>query len=335
MPSSEERIKAIRQAVANGTPALEAIANQVSLEETIVYRYAITGHMPTNEPPKTRNPKRKPVADALIGQGETLKVIHKAIGISIEAIRIYIGRTSQYDRWKGKSKERKRLRRLKIPERRLISVLKYRVLELAKEEGYAYEKAFEVIYSRKTTPPYPYSKYITLFQTLKDAKDRGIKLSLEELAEASGLKWGETVREILKSGDEEAMYGTHDRNITPPEKRDAIIRGFNLKMPKSDIAYFVDVPIHVVKEYLNRAGTRPIAKPFIVRRQSKSLTYRLASQIYEARDLDFRVHEIAQLFDTTEHIVNYALDNRQIHQKTIIDALRILHANDNINKPYL
>lgn len=306
MPSSKESI--------------EAIANEVGLEETTIDGYA---------------PERKPVADALIEQGETLEVIRKAVGITKEGARRYIGRTSQYDRWREKSKERKSLRRLKIPELGLISVLKSRVLELAKKEGYAYEKAFEVIYSRKTTPPYPYSVYITLFQTVKDAEDRGVKLSLDELAEASGLKWGMTIREILKSGGKGAMYRTFDRNLTPPEKKDAIKRGFYLKMQKSDIAYFVDVPIHVVKWYLNQVGTKPIAKPFIVSIQQKRLTYRLASQIYEARDLDFRVHEIAQLFDTTEHIVNYALDNRQIHQKTIIDALRILHANNNINKPYL
>ena len=65
------------------------------------------------------------------------------------------------------------------------------------------------------------------------------------------------------------------------------------------------------------------------------MPFRLASQIYEADDLDcFKPKEIAQLLDTSQQAVQYAIDYRHEIEPKITRALRTLYPKEDIRVPY-
>ncbi|MEK6940231.1 MAG: hypothetical protein AABX31_05895, partial [Nanoarchaeota archaeon] len=86
------------------------------------------------------------------------------------------------------------------------------------------------------------------------------------------------------------------------------------------------------------AKGKRIGIPKTIRRfgfgKGTSLTYRLASQIYEAADLGFNSTEVTELLDTTPRVVEYALTERKTLESKIINALQVLYPEENIYKPY-
>lgn len=104
----------------------------------------------------------------------------------------------------------------------------------------------------------------------------------------------------------------------------------------ADIAYFLRLPLHVPDLRYKAFGKRPKAKRYIKSfSRHGMLTYRLASQIYEAKDCDFRKSEITELLDKDEMIVGYALFYRKEVKPKIVKGLRVLYAECNVNTSYI
>ncbi len=90
-----------------------------------------------------------------------------------------------------------------------------------------------------------------------------------------------------------------------------------------------------------REGKKPIVHiPLKVRkeREARILSYRLASQIYEAEThplLGFSREEIGELLDTNDWTVNYVLSHKKSIVPRIIRGLRIMFDDSSIDQPYL
>jgi len=69
-----------------------------------------------------------------------------------------------------------------------------------------------------------------------------------------------------------------------------------------------------------------------------TLTYRLASQIYQEEDegyfSEFSDEEMAEHFDTGEEVVEYAREHRGEIAPVIVDTLRTIYPRRKNNKPY-
>lgn len=108
-------------------------------------------------------------------------------------------------------------------------------------------------------------------------------------------------------------------------------------MNSKDVGYFLQVHFFVINQRWRKQGLHPLnhlpsSFGFGTRRK---LTYRLASEMYEAQDLGFTKEETMQLFDAPETIVDYALEHRIRIGTEIMLALRELYKTSQITKPYL
>ena len=106
-------------------------------------------------------------------------------------------------------------------------------------------------------------------------------------------------------------------------------------------AYFLGLNDWVVNQNMTLYGLknkRPkvqhAIKSFGMGRNHNILTYRLASQIYEACDLGFTLEETCELLDTTPQIVDYAIKHDKKIEADIVKALRILYKDKRVNRPY-
>ena len=135
-----------------------------------------------------------------------------------------------------------------------------------------------------------------------------------------------------------------NKQTTPKHKKEAIRRSVSVKMPMTDIAYFLGIPNYVVSnniKLLELNNKRPEVpnriKSFKIGKGKcpLGLNYRLASEIYEGRDkCKFNRDEIAEVLDTKKEIVDYAFENEDKIRKDIIEAFRILYKDNKINAPY-
>jgi hypothetical protein len=291
---------------------------------------------------KTKNPNRvvrHPEIDRLIQQRQylTLKKMGEMVGFTKprQGAWEYLKRTQQLGPWKESEKITETRTKKYIGE--LINTIVKRKDNLILEMPWSPQKALLQYILELKKPPrkHSYETVLTFFERYERARNRNEKLSLEELCKGLNMST-QSAGNMLKVVGLEPMYGAW--RITPKEKREAMQRGFNLEMSPQDIAHFLELPWCIVRYTFSRIGTRPRFKSLMISgslKERKHLSYRLASRIYQAQDLDFTRDEITQLCDTNEEIVNHAIGNRSIYGRQIVEALRVLYNNNSINKPYL
>lgn len=120
--------------------------------------------------------------------------------------------------------------------------------------------------------------------------------------------------------------GSLERRVASKEKREVIKRAFYVDMSVADIAYFLEVQCSVVQSYFRVIGKRN-ERPYIktIGFNSKDrLSYRRATQIYEAEDARFNASEISELLDLILGIVSYALENKEKIERKIVEALQFI-----------
>ena len=292
---------------------------------------------------------RIPESDELVEDGRTLKEIGDVVGKTREWARIYINATGQYGLWTERKKSRieaeKQDREFKKQEKSqqfegLIYALGTRVDNLVRKESFAVRKTLQYKQSLRYIKMQSYSNelLVTLFGRYKEARNNGEKLSLEQLGEGLDLSLA-SVGKILYRVGLEPMYGVKERHTTPYEKKESIRRVHALAISVADTAYFLELKGYVVSQNFGRMGERHrVNNLFLDVVEQKVLSYRLASQIYEAHDLSFDKDEISQLFDADRGVVNHVIKNRHIgenYQNKIADVLRKMFDDNNIRKPYL
>ncbi len=336
----------ILKAIEDGANSLESLCKKTGYKPSTLMEHCRRHHiqLPQNlEPYGTR-----PEIDELIEEGITLREIGDKYGVTKEAIRIYLVGTNQHSVWKEKRREKKQEKNEQIYEKKLalknlVSVLKSRMIQLAQNESWQSEKAVEYILSMKIDHPdsYSYNALIKIFERYKTAMDKEEKSSLEDLGEGLQIHPAQ-ISHILKRVELKPMIYPYmkKRVVLQKQQKESIKKGFGLEMNPADIGYFLNLPFWVINANLAKIGTRKIFRPIkefmdTFKEGPYFLTYRLASQIYEASDLGFNKTEIAELFDTKEKLVDYSLEQRINIQPKIVHALRTLYSNRIISKPYL
>lgn len=351
-PTKERRAVVINKALVDGANSIQDLSERVNMSPGSIVRYAKERYITLPSDWNLDNlynininslRKSAPDLESMIREGRAEAEIGKILNVSSESIRQKIHALGLYNKWKNERKrqkeDRQRAKQGKLEEiQKLTSVLEQRVKQLVYGEGWAYEKAWEFFSSLKIykqDQSYSFDRIVELFNRYDAARKKEKTLSLKELG--VGIEIPPTsIGRILRVVGIDPMYRKIERECTPKETKEALARGLSIDMTASDLAYFLDIPFYTVADVRRRHKIKVKANKPIKRFgfRNKVLTYRLASQIYEAEDLGFNTEEIRELFDTREDIVNHALRYRTPIGNTIIRTLKELYPNKIINQPY-
>jgi hypothetical protein len=214
------------------------------------------------------------------------------------------------------------------------------VRKRAEKESWAMQKTVEYVLRRhRTYNPIPAEKLYKLLEAYHDAKESGTRLSMQKLSEMSGVDVF-SVRRIFGVLGVEPLFGHKPCTKIPKEKKNATRRIYETDVSLVDVGYFLGVSHSVVKETLRKAyGKAGRRRQFIKRLGklvgSEVLTYRVASQVYQAQDWGWSAEDIAYCFDGKERTVRYAIDHRREIEPMILKLLNRLYPNVRHRKPYL
>lgn len=354
----EETAKHIRELFDKGINTHEAMSRETGLAETTIFIYSrelgikLKGEVKKSLNLRHHPRKRKPDVDKLILEGKTLEGIGEEAGLTREAVRQYIKRTGQYRLYREKRKEIISNKDTKSGRRRLLrevgGLISLVAMEKSSHESWPVQKTIEYLLKHRTS--YQPEKLVKFFSTYKKAQDNGDRLSLKRLARIIESEYASEARFVLKESGLEPMYGTRKKaSKTPKNKQKAMLRAANSKLSRVDISYFLGLKPHTTNYVYAKEGIRRDRRNGIKKLGSpkgRLLTYRLASEIYKAISLGFRIDnykavslgfridKIPELLDTSREVVDYALKNRSEIENDIIRQLRVLYNNPKVRKPY-
>jgi predicted transcriptional regulator len=345
----QRRLKAIKGAIDNGENSLEELCKVSGLKRSggvLKYCNRFGIELPEDLIPY----RQRPEIDNLIDEGMTLTEIGDEVGVSRERVRQYIAESGQYKSWRVKREEvvhglKREENKFKKLQSRFISYIRGRMKDLAREESWAIEKAVEHLTSGRNPLKnrHSFSDLVQLFERREAALSSGEVISLSELGKGLFLGTPESVASrvshIFHKVNVKPMNGNYERKIRIGEKVAAVQRGYGAEFTSPDIAYFLDLPKHIpmsrYSEFRGRNIERNIIKRFGQSGTKGHLTYRLASQIYEAEDSSFNVEESCELFDVNSELVDYALKHRGEIGPKIVRGLRLLYADNDVKTPYV
>ena len=198
----------------------------------------------------------KPDLDILIEQGLTARDMGTIIYRTRQLVDHYIRKSGQYPKWRELRELREEVMQeeeLALNEERqhYLSLLEERisqvVTEFTPERRWAFQKAQEYIHSSKRRisihhDPNYLKRLTELFERYQHARERNKKLSLEELGK--GIKFEPRfVGRVLEAVNLESFYWHYDKRSGKfyAEKRKLLPRAFNVKLPVTDLAYFLRV----------------------------------------------------------------------------------------------
>ena len=126
------------------------------------------------------------------------------------------------------------------------------------------------------------------------------------------------------------------KSAIPDYVSGALRRGFYLEIfTASDVAYFLNLPEALVIKNFKEMGIRPKIKALSSAVEGRSLTCRLASQIYESYYKQGKERqEIARSFDIDVMTVSEAILKKQLIAPRIVEGLRKLYGIPDLDKPY-
>jgi hypothetical protein len=263
----------------------------------------------------------------------SLSEIGNAIGVSRERVRQYIeysGQRAEYRRKRSNSYNWAQEKMRKEIYSRLLSVMKSREMQLAKKEGWAAKKAVQYIHKlkRRRSRNCPLQNIIDLLIYYEDARLKKQKISMMELSGLSKIHPA-SINNIFKSVDIEPMHKR--KKFLGNEIKGKIADSSALPISNSDVSYFLNLDCRCINKYAPAKGPKII---YHIGRGNK-LTYRVASQIYEAHDIGFNDAEISELFELHEKAVIYAKEHRQEIEPVIVNALNMLYPERRKDKPYI
>lgn len=346
--SREVRIDAIRKAINEGAKSAQEIAEKVGLAPVTVYLYARESdvELPTRNVSKIDGLR----VVELIKHGETsFARIAKLMDVTPAAISGHMRhkkRRELYNLWKRnirKAKEQKSEDRLRLQHTRarLISVLESRMLQLADEGGWACEKALSYTHSRGdyySKGHIPFETLLRFFHRYYCALEQDRSVSMLKLTDGLDMSHISASRILKKMGLRSLCQNiTKKRVLLTKEQKEAIKRGIDLDMSSVDMGYFLCIPGYTVSQTFSRLGKKAVGhrsgiKPLGA--GGRIVTYRLASQVYEAHDEEFTMGETCEFLGINANMYNYILDHREDLEEKIVGALRVLYADETIDQPY-
>lgn len=274
--------------------------------------------------------------DGLIKQGRKQKEIGEAMGgVTSEYARQYIHARGLYDDWIEAKREQKCIKNAEersLQEIRggLVSLLRKRVYQRAKCEGWAAEKAVEYFFAVDTTLHFDRIKRV--FEGYQDACHAGSKVSVETLGTDAKISPMAVWRILRETGLK--TLNTYSKRRLTSAKLTAIKRSERVSLSDGDVAYFVGVMESTVR---NRRHSRLNCSSYVKSLEfghGRGCSLGTASQIYEAQDAGLANEEISQLLDRKQATVDNAIKQREWTEPEIVHALRKLYGRMDINQPY-
>ncbi len=329
-----ERTERIDRLIAEGVTAPEDIARTIDCPvKTIRSLLSKLSH------------KIEELADLGLPLGE----IARQVACDNTTARDHIIKRGIYPEWKKAREEyRKNIKErqeelretqedIKRASQNLVNAL---VSIMCEKASIAERSAIKYYYGKKrTNVETNLEKLIKLFGAYYDSKKRNEAVPLRELARSSELNPKTEcgyVRFILSR----AGLSPLSRKMYSKEIKEAITRAFALDMSAADIAYFLKIEgctaqYYYRKRLAHRKFNHPIKHAWFGNKSGSAcaLTYRIASQVYEAQDAEFNPAEISELLCKKQEIVDYAIHHRAEIGGKIIHALNIIYLRKH-DKPY-
>lgn len=206
----------------------------------------------------------------------------------------------------------------------------------ADKESLAAQRALAYVNQRKFSLPYRFKHVVTLFERYQSWRENSQAFSGYH-ALVKGLPFTAPMGRDMVLALGLPLPSYTQVHLTKGEKAalQRVYKHFNLT--NGDIAYFLGklhatVGIYYPRKYSNR---RRAEKHFLKQdKDGQKLTYRLASEIYGGLDARMPLEDIAFILDTSEGIVQYAIDHKEEIAPVIVEGLRLLTGTD-ISRPYL
>jgi len=341
--SDEKIAEEVRELLDSGEKSLEILCKGSKVGSARLMKLVKPNNQDIELPEDLIPWKTRPELDKYVNMDEppSLDEIGEEVGLTRERARQYYrdsGQTRTFQEKRRRNLENTKKSNIKEKLGGVLGVLNERLSELAREEGWAYEKAVEYTQRRPQWNQYGNHRlmdFVNLFKRYETAQKQGQKLSLQELSE--GTKWHMTdIGRILTSVDVKPMHRKIDRHITPVHKKEAIRRSVGIKMGAVDIGSFLGLPSHIVDSswrIWDLKGQRPEIGEG--RKEYGSRDKFFASEVYELVDLcGFNREEIAEGLGAGKKSVGRVLKNREEIEAEIISDLRILYNDKTIDTPY-
>jgi transcriptional regulator with XRE-family HTH domain len=283
--------------------------------------------------------------DQLIAQGYSISEIANRLGVSGQAIYLYIDNHSKKREWQLANRMRKAalVSCANIMTHSIRSVFDaFAGLPIKMELNPADQWAMEQARRYRQGKNRHFFSSVTLFAVYKRfhvACASGQKLSLEELGADLSISTA-SVGNILKAVGLKPMYGSRKRQIIPIEKKKRYPNLAIIPMTRTDLAYFFRIPAYLLDQFFKREPIlRDLHQKVITRQRQQwrpmRFSFRLASQIYEARDLGFKPREVKSLLEVPDYLYRYVVSHRRRIAAEIMQALRIMYPELDIRKPYI
>ncbi len=344
----DEVITDIKKAIENGANSICAISKVTGHSYFIIIKYF-------PECPKgkkwrkgerkkflnlSQHPKGTIIAEG-IEKGLTLEEIATNASLTRERIRQIIKFCGEYEYWKLYRFASKKIPYIRTNIRKTVlsqigNCFDTFASTLENDSSWAEARAAEYFYGKRKCHhnDVPLEKIIKALEKYKEGIDNGIRYSYKEMGDYAGIHLT-VVYKILRKLNLKSLYWNSKMPTKKQKmkKREAINRakeklGF---ASISDISYFLKVSEPMVKRILEKKQPNPFIMRF---KDSFALTYKIASQIYEAQDLGFNDEETASLVSTKDVVVTYANKYRQDIEQRIIKILDVLYPSEIHTKPY-
>jgi hypothetical protein len=197
----------------------------------------------------------------------------------------------------------------------LIKILQYK----AAEKGWAHEQA--TIFDAKTTRRYDFAKTIEIFQTYESRKESVIPLSAIEISKEHNVKL-HIVKKIIDQieGAAEPITADLDERI----KSALEIKELSIK----EAAYFLGIPKCALANHIKKHKM-----PYF--KKSVYHNFIEASKIYEAADAGFDLKETAEYSKVNKRNTEHYLRRRIYIEPQLIEILKKIYPDKEINKPYI
>ncbi|MFC1697831.1 hypothetical protein ACFL1H_05835 [Nanoarchaeota archaeon] len=183
-------------------------------------------------------------------------------------------------------------------------------------------------------PNYSYQKLSEVYGVYYDALQNDEKISLKELEQCVGICATSLGKKILKKAGLEPFFGSHQRELTSQNKKEAIVRGLNLGMPTLDIKSYLKVPYYVISNYQILTEAE-LDYYYLAEKWGVDLKFRNASLYYEAVDAGFTDKEIKELMVSKSIFIKDLKEDEEYYSGLVKEFLGAMFPEQEITKPYV
>jgi|GEM_PF-3708313 hypothetical protein len=334
----EVKVATIREAVSllNGkSPPLEDLCRALGTSPRQLFLLAKEGN--TKLPYQGYMPK----LDEKIDRGASLVEMLKGTEVkSRQHAHKYMHETDQHLEWKEKRKSIEEERNALTEIRKFThdyfadsfnALIENEVANHARRGSYAYERAMKVI---KKSPSGHYSPVFLaeFFKEYKRLKDSGIVLTQTQLGEMYGCSQN-VISHILTKAEEVPL--TWDTHRYSPEIKSKIPLLFEVFGTAPDIAYILQVPVHVVQRHAREHKVKIKGKTYAEKYGLVSITYRQAAEVFRLLDKGRNYVEVARQTGIERNMVKFIENLEKKIAPVIFKGLRIVYPRAEITGPYV